>query len=67
MISRWDEWFSESNLARDTRILAAPPSKCAETAALEFLARGKRVILDLACGIGRDTFLLNLSGLTFYF
>ena len=64
MITRWDEWFSESNLAKDTRILAAPPSKCAETAALEFLARGKRVILDLACGIGRDTFCLESHGLS---
>jgi ubiquinone/menaquinone biosynthesis C-methylase UbiE len=64
MISRWDEWFSESNLAKDRRILAAPPSKCAETAALEFLAKGKGFILDLACGIGRDTFCLESHGLS---
>jgi ubiquinone/menaquinone biosynthesis C-methylase UbiE len=64
MITRWDEWFSEGNLAKDTRILAAPPSRCAGTAALEFLARGKRFILDLACGIGRDTFCLESHGLS---
>jgi len=63
VITRWDEWFSESNLSKDKRILAAPPSKCAESAALEFIARGKRFILDLACGIGRDTFHLESRGL----
>jgi len=63
MITRWDEWFSEGNLTKDRRILAAPPSKCAETAALEFLGREKRFILDLACGIGRDTFCLESYGL----
>jgi ubiquinone/menaquinone biosynthesis C-methylase UbiE len=64
MITRWDKRFSEGNLTKDTRILAAPPSKCVETAALEFLARGKRLILDLACGIGRDTFCLESHGLS---
>jgi ubiquinone/menaquinone biosynthesis C-methylase UbiE len=44
--------------------LAAPPSKCAENAALGFLAREKRFILDLACGVGRDTFCLESRGLT---
>ena len=63
MITRWDEWFSEDNLSKDERILAAPPSKCAEKAAVAFLARGIRFILDLACGIGRDTFHLESRGL----
>jgi len=63
LITRWDEWFSKDNLRKDTRILLAPPSQCAENAALEFLARGKRLILDLACGVGRDTFYLENRGL----
>jgi SAM-dependent methyltransferase len=64
MITRWDAWFSEENLAKDKRILAAPPSHSAENAAQAFLARGKRLILDLACGIGRDTFYLEDRGLS---
>ena len=63
VITRWDEWFSEENLCQDERILAAPPSQCAGTAALEFLAREKRLILDLACGVGRDKFHLEDHGL----
>ena len=63
MITRWDEWFSEGNLSKDERILSAPPSKCAENAVLGFLAREKRFILDLACGVGRDTFYLEGRGL----
>lgn len=59
MTTRWDKWFADENLARDERILAAPHSECAERAALAFLAREKRSILDLACGIGRDTFYLE--------
>jgi ubiquinone/menaquinone biosynthesis C-methylase UbiE len=64
MTTRWDEWFSEGNLSKDERILAAPPSKCAEKAALGFLAREKRSILDLACAVGRDTFCLESRGLS---
>ena len=63
MITRWDKWYSEDNLSKDERILAAPPSQCAENAAMEFLARKKRRILDLACGVGRDTFRLESHGL----
>ena len=63
MITRWDEWFSVENLAKDERILAAPPSQSAERAARAFLARDTRFILDLACGIGRDTCYLESRGL----
>jgi SAM-dependent methyltransferase len=62
-ITRWDKWFTGENLAHDERILAAPPSHSAEDAARVFLAREKRLILDLACGIGRDTFYLESRGL----
>ncbi len=64
MLTRWDEWYSCDNLSKDKRILAAPPSQCAENAAREFLSRGKRRILDLACGLGRDTFHLEKQGLS---
>lgn len=63
MITRWDKWFSDDNLAQDPRILAAPPSRSAENAAEAFITGEKRVILDLACGIGRDTFYLESRGL----
>lgn len=63
MLTRWNKWYSKENLSRDERILAAPPSQCAENAAMEFLARKKRRILDLACGVGRDTFHLESHGL----
>lgn len=64
MTTRWDKWFSDENLAQDPRILAAPPSHSAARAAPAFLARGKRFILDLACGVGRDTFYLERLGLS---
>jgi SAM-dependent methyltransferase len=63
MNTRWDKWFSEDNLVQDPRILAAPPSQGAERAAQVFLTRGKRLILDLACGVGRDTLYLASRGL----
>ena len=63
MITRWDEWFSDSNLAMDKRILSAPPSRSAQNAVGVFLASEKRLILDLACGVGRDTFYLAGCGL----
>lgn len=63
MSTRWEKWFADDNLARDPRILAAPPSQSAERAARAFLARDHRAILDLACGVGRDTFYLEGRGL----
>ena len=63
MLTRWDKWFSQDNLDKDPRILAAPPSLCAQAAAAAFLSRGKRRVLDLACGVGRDTFYLAERGL----
>jgi ubiquinone/menaquinone biosynthesis C-methylase UbiE len=49
-------------LNKDERILAAPVSQSAELAAIEFVRRGKQRILDLACGVGRDTFHLKKRG-----
>jgi ubiquinone/menaquinone biosynthesis C-methylase UbiE len=64
LITRWDKWFSEHNLRKDERILMAPPSTSAKDAAAAFKSRGKQVILDLACGVGRDTFYLEDCGFT---
>lgn len=64
MLTRWNAWFSEENLAKDQNILDAPPSICADVAANEFLSRDKRRILEIASGIGRDTFLLESYGLS---
>ncbi len=64
MLTRWDQWYSEDNLIRDRRIEAATPSHSAARAAQTFLARRKQRILDLACGIGRDTFALAGCGLS---
>jgi SAM-dependent methyltransferase len=63
LLTRWDKWYAQDNLDKDARILAAPPSLCAQNAAREFLSRGKRRVLDLACGVGRDTFYLVERGL----
>ena len=57
-------WFSKENLDKDRRILEAPPSMCASLAARVFLAQGKRRILEIASGIGRDTFHLESYGLS---
>ena len=62
-ITRWEAWFSQDNLSKDPRILAASPSQSAQRAARAFLASGKRLVLDLACGVGRDTFCLASHGL----
>ena len=64
MTTRWDKWFADDNLSQDKRILAAPPSQCAQKAVVEFLRRGKNRILDLACGVGRDSFYLQGCGLS---
>jgi ubiquinone/menaquinone biosynthesis C-methylase UbiE len=63
MLTRWEKWYSQDNLDQDERILAAPPSLCAQSAAAEFLSRGRMRVLDLACGVGRDTFYLEERGL----
>ena len=63
-ITRWNKWFGEENLRKDPRILAAPPSHTCGRAAQIFLATGKHRVLDLACGVGRDSLQLAKQGLT---
>ena len=64
MLTRWDAWYSDDNLEKDVGILAAPPSQCVKNAAAEFMRRGNQHILDLACGVGRDSSFLKEKGLS---
>ncbi len=57
-MTRWNEFYRE-----DERVLSAPPTACAQRAADLFLERSRRRILDLGCGVGRDTFYLSEKGL----
>lgn len=62
MPTRWNLWYSEENLEKDPRILAAKPSLTAEKAAELFRTRGINRILDLDCGVGRDTRYFSHAG-----
>lgn len=59
MVTRWDKWYPEDN-----GLPLIPPTQAAKTAAQAFLRREKQLVLDLACGLGRDTFFLERQGLT---
>lgn len=56
-MTRWQKWFLE-----DDRLPSIPPSLCAKSAAKVFAEHGKRVILDVGCGAGRDAHLLSQHG-----
>ncbi len=56
-MTRWQKWFLE-----DDRLPSIPPSHCAESAAKVFAKHGKRVILDVGCGAGRDAHYLSQHG-----
>ncbi len=58
-MGRWEKIYQ-----RDRRVLDAPPSRCARSAAEVFARHGKSLILDVGCGAGRDTIHLVQSGLT---
>jgi SAM-dependent methyltransferase len=58
-MGRWRKYYVE-----DRRVWTSPPSLCARRAADVFKAQGKRVILDLGCGAGRDAVCLAEAGLT---
>jgi SAM-dependent methyltransferase len=64
MPNRWDQWFSDANLRDDPRILAARHSDTAIGAAGAFLSRDGGIILDLGCGVGRDTAYFASCGLS---
>jgi hypothetical protein len=45
-MTRWQQFYLE-----DERVLAAPPSLCAQAAVQLFQGEGERTVLDLACGV----------------
>ena len=56
-MTRWQQFYLE-----DERVLSSTPSYCAKNAVEVFSKRSKSVILDLGCGVGRDTFYLAENG-----
>lgn len=56
-MTRWQQFFQE-----DERVKSAPATHCARNAAEIFSQRGKRVVLDLGCGAGRDSSYLSGQG-----
>jgi ubiquinone/menaquinone biosynthesis C-methylase UbiE len=57
-MTRWQQLYLE-----DKRVLSASASICAQQAAKYFRGDNKHTILDLGCGVGRDTVILAASGL----
>ena len=58
-MTRWQKWYLE-----DERLPSVPPSHCAQIAVDLFSEHGKRVILDVGCGVGRDALYLSQHGFT---
>ena len=56
-LTRWQQFFSD-----DPELVNIPPSTCADQAAKIFTKNNCRIILDLGCGTGRDSFCLARSG-----
>ena len=57
--TRWEEFYAE-----DERVLSAEPSISVRRAASVFLLRKKLCVLDVGCGVGRDSMLLAKQGLS---
>jgi len=55
--NRWDVFYNE-----DLRVTSAPHTLCAEYAAEKFKHHGCAAILDLGCGLGRDSIYLASAG-----
>ena len=60
-MNRWTGFYAE-----DPRVLSAPRSLCSEYAATKFRKHDCSSILDLGCGVGRDSFYLASQGLNVF-
>jgi len=56
-MNRWTGFYAE-----DPRVLSAPSSLCSQHAAVQFKKLNCHSILDLGCGVGRDSFYLASQG-----
>lgn len=56
-LSRWQQFY-----LNDPKLGSIPPSACANRAAGIFTKSNCRIILDVGCGTGRDTFRLASDG-----
>jgi len=56
-MTRWEQFYKEFE-----SILSTPPSKSVKRAADLFSKHDCRVVLDLGCGVGRDSFYLGGTG-----
>lgn len=54
MLTRWQRLYAEMS----EQVRSVPPAQSAHAAAQVFAAHGKRLILDLGCGRGRDSVCL---------
>ena len=61
-MTRWQKFYIE-----DERVRNAPPTLCSVHAAQIFSRNQKRKILDLGCGIGRDSYYFMDMGFDFTF
>jgi len=57
-MSRWQQFYRD-----DPRVRTAPPSRCVQRALTYFQHRHSQIVLDLGCGVGRDTSILLQHGL----
>ncbi|MHB8157164.1 MAG: class I SAM-dependent methyltransferase [Desulfocucumaceae bacterium] len=60
-MNRWTGFYAE-----DPRVLSAPRSLCSEYAASKFRKHDCSSILNLGCGVGRDSFYLASQGLNVF-
>ncbi len=60
-MNRWTGFYAE-----DPRVLSAPRSLCSEYATSNFRKHDCSSILDLGCGVGRDSFYLASHGLNVF-
>jgi 2-polyprenyl-3-methyl-5-hydroxy-6-metoxy-1,4-benzoquinol methylase len=56
-LTRWEQFYLD-----DERVMSTPASHCVRKAVDEFSRCDAQLILDVACGVGRDSFYLGENG-----